>query len=46
VISGRGAHNAFPAFIAGQMSHLVVRASQLEAEDGLKIFTFEEDIAF
>jgi len=28
------------------MSHLVVCAAQLEAEDGLKIFAFKEDVAF
>ena len=28
------------------MCHLIVRSSQLEAEDGLKIFAFEEDTTF
>ena len=43
----RGTSNdAAPPLVFIQMSHLVVRASQLEAEDGLKILSLEEDFAF
>lgn len=45
-ITGRASNDPFPAAIRAEMRHLVVRSSQLKAEDRLKIFAFKEDTTF
>ena len=45
-ITGRASNDPFPALIRVEMCHFIVRSSQLKAEDGLKIFAFEEDTTF
>lgn len=45
-ITGRASNDPFPAFVCLEVRHLVVCPTQLEAEDGLKVFAFEKDSAF
>ncbi|KAI6762003.1 hypothetical protein HG531_002556 [Fusarium graminearum] len=46
MVTGGAADYALPALLGVEMGHLVVSAAQLEAENGLLVFTLEEDIAF
>jgi hypothetical protein len=46
MVTGGAADNTLPALGRVEMGHLVVSAAQLEAEDGLLVFTLEKDIAF
>ena len=46
VVTSRAADNTLPALGRVEMSHLVVSAAQLEAENRLLVFTLEKDIAF
>jgi hypothetical protein len=39
-------HDAPPPVLGVQMRHLVVRAAQLEAEDGLQVLALEHHVAF
>lgn len=45
MVAGGAANHAFPALGGVEMRHLVVGASQLEAEDRLFILALEEDLA-
>lgn len=44
--TGTARHDALPPVLGREMGHLVVRAAQLEAEDGLQVLALEENIAF
>ena len=39
-------HDTFPPVLIVQVSHLVVSSTNLEAEDWLRIFPLEKDLAF
>ena len=45
VVAGRTGDDAAPTLLLGQRRHLVVRAADLEGEDGLQIFALEQDRA-
>lgn len=45
-LTSRASNNALPALLIVQMSHLVVCATELEAEHWKQILTLEKDSAF